>query len=97
MELQDIKLGIYEKALPAEMDWNQKLKTAENLDFNFVEISVDESDERLGRLDWKPGERQNFQSIVANSPLTVPSMCFSGHRRFPLGSHDSEIRKKSRF
>ncbi len=96
MELQDIKLGIYEKALPAEMDWNQKLKTAENLDFNFVEISVDESDERLVRLDWKPGERQNFQSIVANSPLTVPSMCFSGHRRFPLGSHDSEIRKKSR-
>ena len=84
MKLSDIKLGIYEKALPADMDWGQKLKTAEDLGFNFIEISIDESDHRLGRLEWNPAERKEFQFIVANSPLSVPSMCFSGHRRFPL-------------
>ena len=96
MKLSDIKLGIYEKALPADLDWTQKLMTAENLGFNFVEISIDESDSRLARLDWNPEKRRDFQVTIANSPLTVPSMCFSGHRRFPLGSHDPEKRKISR-
>jgi L-ribulose-5-phosphate 3-epimerase len=93
MKYSDIQLGIYEKALPYGTDWGEKLATAERLGFQFVEISVDETDERLGRLDWSSQERKTFCRAVLDSPLTVPSMCLSGHRRFPLGSHDPEIRK----
>ncbi len=96
MKFSDIKLGIYEKALPAGLDWTQKLAAAEDLGFNFVEMSVDECDSRLARLDWNPKERKEFRTSIINSPLTVPSLCLSGHRRFPLGSHDPETRKVSR-
>ena len=95
MRQEEIKLGIYEKALPYGTSWQEKLGVAERLGFHFVEISVDETDERLARLDWSPAERKTFCGTVIDSPLTVPSMCLSGHRRFPLGSHDPDIRRQA--
>lgn len=94
MKKEEIKLGIYEKALPYGTTWEEKLSLADRLGFSFAEISVDETDERLARLDWSKAERKGFCNTVLDSSLTVPSMCLSGHRRFPLGSHDPEIRKQ---
>ncbi|NLJ47622.1 MAG: L-ribulose-5-phosphate 3-epimerase, partial [Treponema sp.] len=37
-----------------------------------------------------------FREAVADSGLRVPSMCLSGHRRFPLGSSDSKARERAR-
>ena len=92
MKREDIKLGIYEKALPSGISWEKRLAIAEKLGFHHVEISVDETDERLARLDWSLEERKDFSRTVLESPLTVPTMCLSGHRRFPLGSHDPDTR-----
>jgi hexulose-6-phosphate isomerase len=91
-----LKLGIYEKALPKGLSWPDRLDIAKKLGFNFVEISVDETDERLARLKWTAAERKYFRESVAESGLTVPSMCLSGHRRFPLGSRDPETRRRAR-
>ncbi len=95
MNKEDIKLGIYEKALPYGIEWDQRLAMAAKLGFHYVEISVDETDERLARLDWNLKERKDFSRSILNSPLTVPTMCLSGHRRFPLGSHEPEIRRQA--
>ena len=95
MKQEDIKLGIYEKALPYDTGWAEKLAIAERLGFQFIEISIDESDARLARLDWSLPERRTFANVILESPLTVPTMCLSGHRRFPLGSHDPEIRTRA--
>lgn len=95
MKREDIKLGIYEKALPGNIDWATRLSMAEKLGFTHVEISVDETDERLARLEWTVAERKEFCQTVLDSPLTVPTMCLSGHRRYPLGSHDPEVRRQA--
>lgn len=95
MKREDIKLGIYEKALPAGIDWATRLSIAEELGFHYVEISVDETDDRLARLDWSVAERKDFTRTILDSPLTVPTMCLSGHRRYPLGSHDPDVRAKA--
>ena len=95
MKEEDIKLGIYEKALPYGTSWDEKLAIAERIGFHFVEISIDETDERLARLEWSLAERLAFSRSIVQSPLTVPTMCLSGHRRFPLGSHDPEIRQQA--
>ncbi|WP_137626743.1 L-ribulose-5-phosphate 3-epimerase [Lactiplantibacillus pingfangensis] len=86
-------LGIYEKALPHQMDWNQKLKLAKGLGFDFVEMSVDESDERLARLDWDNDEIESVHQAIISNDLPILSMCLSGHRRFPLGSHQLKNRQ----
>ena len=50
-------IGIYEKALPKHYTWIEKLKFAKELGFDFVELSIDESDTRLARLDWSKEQR----------------------------------------
>ena len=53
--MYDIKkrpLGIYEKALPNDFTWLEKMQAAKQAGFDYIEISIDESDERLARLDW---------------------------------------------
>jgi len=87
-----VPLGIYEKALPAGEDWFARLKMAKELGFDFVEMSVDESDHRLARLDWSREQRMAVVDAVARTGVRIPSMCLSAHRRFPLGSEEDATR-----
>lgn len=94
-KLDKFPLGIYEKALPKNISWRERLNYAKELGFDFVEISIDETDERLARLDWTLEEKKEFLNAVLETGVRIPSMCFSGHRRFPLGSENKETREKS--
>lgn len=87
-----VPLGIYEKALPAGEDWLPRLQLAAELGFDFVEMSLDESDVRLARLDWSREQRLALVNAIAQTGVRVPSMCLSAHRRFPLGSEDDAVR-----
>lgn len=87
--------GIYEKALPKNISWMERFNLAKQLGFDFVEISIDETDERLARLNWSLDERKSFVNAVLETGIRVPTMCFSGHRRFPLGSENVKTRSTS--
>ena len=87
--------GIYEKALPAGLDWPGLLESARKAGYDYVEMSVDESDERLARLAWSAGQKTAFRSAVADTGMPVRSLCLSGHRRFPFGSADPAIRERA--
>src|SRR5512141_1201043 len=87
-------VGLYEKALPASLSWEERLAAAGQAGYDFVEISIDESNERLSRLDWSPCERAALRHASANTGVQVMTMCLSGHRKYPLGSHDPEIRRQ---
>lgn len=89
------KLGIYEKALPKNLTWGERLAIAKACGFDFVEISIDETDERLSRLDWSKAQRLEVINKILETGVTIPSMCLSAHRRFPFGSHDEKIRKQA--
>lgn len=88
-------LGLYEKALPPEMSWRERLASAKELGFDFVEISIDEKDERLARLNWTESERSELRRAMAETGVSIPSMCLSGHRRFPYGSADPAVRARA--
>lgn len=87
-------LGIYEKALPLDISWEQRLLLAQSLGFDYVEISIDETDARLDRLT-NQSEINKIRSAIEKSSIPIMSMCFSGHRRFPLGSRDQVVRERS--
>ena len=88
-------LGIYEKALPAGLDWPGLLAAARSAGYDYVEMSVDESDARLARLQWSPAQRRALAGAIADAGMPVRSMCLSGHRRFPFGSADAAIRERA--
>jgi L-ribulose-5-phosphate 3-epimerase len=85
-------LGLYEKALDPKLDWRMRFEKARELGFDFVEISIDETDERLARLDWSLREIEEFRQAALTSGMICQSMCLSAHRRFPFGSKDPAVR-----
>lgn len=96
--MYDIKknpLGIYEKAIPNDFSWKEKMQTAKAAGFDYIEISIDESDERLARLDWSDQEIDEIRSYMEETGIVIPTMCLSGHRRFPFGSKDEATREKA--
>jgi L-ribulose-5-phosphate 3-epimerase len=84
--LEHIPLGIYEKALPAEMSWPERLAAAAQAGFDYVEIAIDDTDERIARLDWTPAQRRALRQASEEAGMPILSMSLSAHRRFPLGS-----------
>lgn len=88
-------IGIYEKATPKNFTWRERLAFAKELGFDFVEMSVDESDSHLARLDWTKKERLDVVQAIYETGIRIPSICFSGHRRYPLGSNDPKTEATS--
>lgn len=88
-------LGIYEKALPKNLSWKERLMMAKNLGFDFVEMSIDETDERLARLEWNADQRANVLESIQETGIKILSICLSGHRRFPFGSRDEATREQA--
>lgn len=92
--MKGYQLGLYEKAMPGGLSWQEKLQCAGQAGFDYIEISIDETDQRLARLDWSAGERRHLVELMEKTGVPVRSMCLSGHRKYPLGSHDEATRQR---
>ena len=88
-------LGVYEKGLPREFTWRGKLEAARDAGYDFLEISIDETNEKLARLDWSAAERTELIATTRDVGLPIRSMCLSGHRKYPLGASDPAVRVRS--
>ncbi|MFT2110771.1 L-ribulose-5-phosphate 3-epimerase [Marinomonas sp. 2405UD68-3] len=89
------RLGIYEKALPTDLSWRERLSKSKELGFDFLEISVDETDARQARLDWSDEEIYALRDLCIEYDMPLQSMCLSAHRKYPFGSMDDAIRERS--
>ena len=64
MDRNRYELGLYEKAMPGNLSWKEKLELTRESGFDYLEMSVDESDEKLARLDWTQEERDIVKEIM---------------------------------
>lgn len=94
-DMKNYILGLYEKSMPKDLSWSEKLKAAKECGFDYIEISIDETDEKLNRLYWTRDEKFQLKKEIHEAGLPIYSMCLSGHRKYPLGSKDEVIREKS--
>ncbi len=88
-------IGIYEKALPDCFTWQEKFEAAKRAGFDYMELSIDESDERLARLAWTDEEIEDLRTVMRFNGISFPTMCLSGHRRYPFGSKNPATRQKA--
>ena len=93
--MKKYQLGLYEKSIPTEVEWRERLTIAKDCGFDFLELSIDETDERLARLEWTLAERQALVKLTQEIGVPIRSICLSGHRKYPLGSKDLEVQKRS--
>ncbi len=88
-------IGLYEKAMPNALSLKEKLECAKKAGFDFVELSIDETDEKLQRLDMSKEERAEILQAGLDVGVSFGSICLSGHRKYPLGSENPETAKKA--
>lgn len=84
-------LGLYEKAMPSDLTWEEKMMAAKAAGYDFIEISIDETDAKLARLDMSMEERVELIELMKSTGITIRTMCLSGHRKYPLGSSDPVV------
>lgn len=89
--MKEYALGLYEKAMPKELSWKEKLTAAREAGYDFVEISIDETDEKLERLYMSAAERLELVRLMDEVGIPIRTMCLSGHRKYSLGSSDPEL------
>lgn len=67
MSAASVTLGIYEEALKAVADpndWDSFLAQVTRDGFTFMDLSIDESPERMARLDWTPAQAHVFREAA---------------------------------
>ncbi len=89
------QLGLYEKSMPSNLTWEEKFNYCKEFGFDWLEISIDESDEKLARLDWTSEKIQEIKRLMVKSDVPILTLCLSGHRKYPLGSLNLETEKRS--
>lgn len=89
------ELGLYEKAIPNTLSIREKLKETKNAGFDYMEISIDETDEKLARLDFSSEERRELKLAMFEEGVDIKSMCLSGHRKYPFGHPDKKVQERS--
>ncbi|PLS32123.1 L-xylulose 5-phosphate 3-epimerase [Bifidobacterium margollesii] len=96
MDMRSISLGIYEKALTPTQDWGERFAQVNRLGFDFMDISIDERDERLSRLFMEPDDVRAIGSEAVRNGVMIGGVCLSAHRRYALGSPDPVKAAKGR-
>ena len=95
MVKKEYMLGLYEKAMPGHFTWKEKLLAAKEAGYDYVEISIDETPEKLARLDMTAEERLAIRRTMEETGIPIRTMCLSGHRKYPLGSSDPRVEARS--
>ena len=80
-------IGLYEKAMPNTLTVEQKLLLTRECGFDGMEISIDETPEKLGRI-FSRQETAAIGAAMRSTGVPIRTMCLSGHRRYPLGETD---------
>lgn len=95
MDFKDTyRIGIYEKATPVELTWEERLQVAKDAGYDYIEMSVDETDMRMSRLDWSDEQIYELLEIQKKVGIRIETICFSAQRKYPLGSKKWEAEAK---
>lgn len=87
-------LGLYEKSMPNELSWKEKLEAAKEAGFDYVEISIDATDEKINRIYMTKDERLKMVQCMFDVGIPIRSMCVSALTKYSIGNEDNELCKK---
>ncbi len=87
-------LGMYEKSMPMTLSWEEKLNACRKAGFDWVEISIDETDEKIQRL-YDRDTIEEIKAAIRSSGVPIYTMCFSAQRKYSLGSLGKEKHEKA--
>ncbi|MBR4548761.1 MAG: L-ribulose-5-phosphate 3-epimerase [Oscillospiraceae bacterium] len=91
--MKQYEIGLYEKAMP-ELSWPEKLAAAKEAGYDFVEISIDASEEKIGRVYMPREERRALRGLLWESGMPLRTMNVSALTKYALGDEDDAVRER---
>jgi len=95
MNIGDCQLGLYEKALTFDWDWEKKLSMVKELGFDFMEFSVDA--DHKDRLDFTEKEITLIRDTSWRLQVPLNTLALTANRFYPLGSKNDEVREEGKL
>lgn len=92
-KLVDLPFGIYEKAICASLSWEDKLYLAKESGYDFIEMNIDASEERLERL-YHPDYANSVKNAIIKTSIPIYTLALTANRSYPVGSTNVKIREK---
>jgi len=89
------RLACTKKPCLKNLTWEERLILTRQTGFDFLEISIDDTDERITRLDWTKKVKQDIKNTMERTGVKIQSLSLSAHRRYPLGSKSAETRSNA--
>ena len=91
--MRNYEIGLYEKAMP-ELSWPEKFAAAKEAGYDFVEISIDASEEKIARVYMSKEERRALVALMYESGMPLRTMNVSALTKYALGDEDDAIRNR---
>lgn len=86
-------LGIYEKAMPDDLEIEEKLLIAKETGYDFLELTIDQNPEKQERLNWLK-RKSEIRQFMFDNDIFFTTLSLSALRSFPIGSPHKDREKK---
>ena len=79
------EIGLYEKAMRNSLSWREKLECAKECGYDYVEMTIDASEEKIARVYSSQEERLEIINDMYAAGLKIRSMSVSALTKFAIG------------
>lgn len=80
------QIGLYEKAMPDTLTWKEKLMAAKEAGYDYVELSIDATEEKIQRIYSSKEARLALICSMYETGVPIRSMCVSALTKYSLGN-----------
>jgi L-ribulose-5-phosphate 3-epimerase len=92
--MNNYNLGIYEKAMPDSLTFEEKLLTAKDTGYDFVELTIDQNPAKQERLYWSKKRKSQIRQFMFENEIYATTLSLSALRSYTIGSPNITLEKK---
>lgn len=92
--MKKYEIGLYEKAMRNTLTWKEKLQCAKECGYDYLEISIDATEEKINRIYMDTEEKREIMEVIFDTGIPIGSMSVSALTKYALGDPDQAVRDR---
>lgn len=92
--MKKYEIGLYEKAMRNTFTWKEKLQCAKECGYDYLEISIDATEEKINRIYMDTEEKREIMEAIFDTGIPIGSMSVSALTKYALGDPDQAVRDR---
>ena len=92
--MKKYEIGLYEKAMRNTLTWKEKLQCAKECGYDYLEISIDATEEKINRIYMDTEEKREIMEAIFDTGIPIGSMSVSALTKYALCDPDQAVRDR---